>query len=94
MRGTGRQLARRIAAEHRGVLVPLAVAFVANVIAYGLVVYPLAQRVANIEQREVAAARELQAARQEHAQAAGTQGGVEFGAVALDVLGAHACREV
>jgi Tfp pilus assembly protein PilO len=59
------------------VLVPLAVAFVANVIAYGLVVYPLAQRVANIEQREVAAARELQAARQEHAQAAGTQGGKE-----------------
>jgi Tfp pilus assembly protein PilO len=77
MRGAGRQLVRRIAAEHRRILVPLAVALAVNVAAYALIVYPLSQRVANIEQREVAAARELRAARQEHAQAAGTESGKE-----------------
>ena len=64
-------LVRRIVAEHRRVLLPLAVAFLVNVIVYAAFVYPLSQRVANIEQREDAAEQTLTAARREHAQASG-----------------------
>lgn len=84
MKGSGRQLARRIAAEHRRVLVPLAVALLVNVVAYAAIVYPLSQRVANIEEREETAARDLAAAREEHAQAEGTLTGKERAARELD----------
>jgi Tfp pilus assembly protein PilO len=68
----GLPLLRRAAAEHRRIVVTLTVAFVVNVLAYAFVVYPLSQRVANIEQRNQAAAQALAQARTEHAQAQGT----------------------
>ena len=80
---TGRGLMRRVLREHRRLLVPLAIALVVNVLAYAFIVYPLSRRVANIEQREEAAARELAAARREHAQASGTLNGKERAAQEL-----------
>lgn len=68
----GIPLLRRAAAEHRRLLVVLGVAFVANVLIYALLVYPLSQRVANVEQRDQAAEQALAQARMEHAQASGT----------------------
>jgi Tfp pilus assembly protein PilO len=81
---TSRALLRRVAREHRRVLVPLGVALAVNVIAYLAVVNPLARRVANIEAREQAAARELAAAQREHAQAAGTLTGKDRAAQELE----------
>ena len=43
-----------------------------NVVIYAAVVYPLSQRVANIEQRDRTAEEQLLAAQREHAQASGT----------------------
>ena len=68
----GVPLLRRAAAEHRRIVVTLTVALVVNVLVYILVVYPLSQRVANIEQRNQAAAQALALARVEHGQAQGT----------------------
>jgi Tfp pilus assembly protein PilO len=68
----GIPLLRRAAAEHRRLVVALAVAFAANVLVYALVVYPLSQRVSNVEQRDQAAEQALAQARTEHAQASGT----------------------
>lgn len=67
----GMALVRRVAAEHRRLLVPLGLALVVNAVVYGVVVYPLSQRVANVEQRDQAAEQALSAARREHAQASG-----------------------
>jgi Tfp pilus assembly protein PilO len=67
----GLPLLRRAAAEHRRIVVTLAVALVVNVLAYILVVYPLSERVANIEQRNQGAAQALAQARTEHARAQG-----------------------
>ena len=67
----GLPLLRRAVAEHRRLVIALAVAFVVNVLVYALVVYPLAQRVANVEQRDQAAEQALAQARTEHAQASG-----------------------
>jgi Tfp pilus assembly protein PilO len=68
----GLPLLRRAAAEHRRLVVILAVALVANLRVYAFVVYPLSERVANIEQRNQAAEQALAQARIEHAQANGT----------------------
>jgi Tfp pilus assembly protein PilO len=68
----GIPLLRRAAAEHRRLLVALGVAFAANVLIYALLVYPLSQRVANVEQRDQAAEQALAQARMDHAQASGT----------------------
>lgn len=68
----GIPLLRRAAAEHRRLLVLLALACVANVLVYVLLVYPLSQRVANVEQRDEAAEEALAQARTERARAAGT----------------------
>ena len=84
MKGAGGSLVRRVVREHRPVLMPLAIALVANVLAYSFIVFPLSQRVANIEQREEAAARELASARQEHERATGTLTGKERAAEELD----------
>jgi hypothetical protein len=65
-------LVRRVVQEHRRTVYLLAAAFVANVALYFLVVYPLTQRVANVEQSTVAAERALAAARAEHGKASGT----------------------
>jgi Tfp pilus assembly protein PilO len=67
----GVPLLRRAVAEHRRIVIILAVALVANVLVYALIVYPLAERVANIEQRNQAAALALTQARTEHARANG-----------------------
>jgi Tfp pilus assembly protein PilO len=67
----GMALVRRVAQEHRRVLMPLLTALGINILLYAFAVYPLGQRVANVAQREQAAARELEAARGEHAQASG-----------------------
>jgi Tfp pilus assembly protein PilO len=68
----GQTLLRRIAAEHRRALIIIGVLLVANVLAFAGYVYPLGQRVANIEQRDRTAEQALRAAQAEHAQAAGT----------------------
>lgn len=64
-------LLRRVAQEHRRTLLPLAIVLVVNVLVYGLAVYPMAQRVANIEQSSREAQNQLAAARQEFDQANG-----------------------
>jgi len=68
----GIPLLRRAGAEHRRLLVTLGVAFAANVLVYALLVYPLSQRVANVEQRDQAAEQALGQARTDHEQASGT----------------------
>jgi Tfp pilus assembly protein PilO len=77
-------LVRRIVREHRRVVVPLLVALGVNVAAYVFIVYPLAQAVGSIEQREAAAGRELEAARREHAAASGTLNGKDRAARELE----------
>jgi len=84
MAGTTGLLVRRITREHRRVLVPLVAALIVNVLAYAFIVYPLSQRVGNIEQREAAAAQELAAARREHAAASGTLTGKDRAAQELE----------
>jgi Tfp pilus assembly protein PilO len=71
----GAPLVRRIFGEHRRVLLPLLIALAANVVLYAAAVYPLSQRVANIEERNRAAEQQLAAARREHGQALGTMTG-------------------
>jgi Tfp pilus assembly protein PilO len=68
----GLPLLRRAVSEHRRLVLILGVALLVNTILYVVVVYPLSQRVANIEQRNQAAERALAQARMEHAQATGT----------------------
>jgi type IV pilus assembly protein PilO len=65
-------LARRVFAEHRRTILPLASALVVNLLVYGFFVYPLAQRVANVEQRNQEAEQGLTAARADFTQAYGT----------------------
>jgi Tfp pilus assembly protein PilO len=68
----GVALVRRVVAERRGLVIILLVAAVLNILVYGLAVYPLSRRVANVAQRERDADRALAAARAEHEQASGT----------------------
>jgi Tfp pilus assembly protein PilO len=68
-------LGRRVLNEHRRLLVPLAIALAVNVAAYAMVVRPLEDQVANIEERDAAAERTLAAARKEHEIALGTSTG-------------------
>jgi Tfp pilus assembly protein PilO len=79
----GVALMRRVLAEHRRLILSLAVVFAVNVVAYAAGVYPLAQRVANIEQRDRAAEQALVQARREHAAARGALTGKERAAVEL-----------
>ena len=72
MSGYGMTLARRVFAEHRRTILPLASALVVNLLVYGFFVYPLAQRVANVEQRNQEAEQGLTAARADFTQAYGT----------------------
>jgi hypothetical protein len=64
-------LARRVFAENKKPVVWLAAGLVINVLAYGFGVYPLADRVANVTERNDTAARALASARQENEQASG-----------------------
>lgn len=63
---------RRIVAEKRAFIWPLALGLVANVLVFVLVVYPLSQSVAGGEQSAAASAAALAAARRAHADARGT----------------------
>ena len=76
-------LTQRIVREHRRIVVPLAIAFGVNVIVYIAAVYPLSQRVANIQQRDRTAEEQLLAARRDHAQATGTLTGKDRAAAEL-----------
>ena len=79
----GAALTRRVVAEHRRVIVPLVAILVVNVLVYAAGVYPLAQRVANIEQRDRAAEQALAQARREHDAARGALTGKERASVEL-----------
>ena len=63
---------QRIIREHRRVIIPLAIALGVNVVVYAALVYPLAQRVANIEQRDRTAENQLRGAQLDFSQATGT----------------------
>lgn len=84
MTGTTNILVRRIAREHRRVIVPLLAALAVNVAAYIFIVYPLSQAVGSIEQREAAAVQQLEAAGREHAAASGTLSGKDRAARELE----------
>ena len=68
----GVRLVQRVFQEHRRTVYLLAAAFLANVLIYAFIVYPLSQRVANVEQSTASAERALTAARAEHGKASGT----------------------
>ena len=68
----GMALARHAFEGHRKLIVTLLVVLIGNLIAFALLVYPLSQRVANVEQRNAAAELALGAARADFAQANGT----------------------
>jgi Tfp pilus assembly protein PilO len=72
MSAAGTLLARRLMGVHRRIILPLAIALLVNVLVYVLLVYPLSQRVANVEQRNQAAEQALSAGRADYAQANGT----------------------
>jgi Tfp pilus assembly protein PilO len=79
----GTTLVRRVIAEHRRVLLPLGVLFVVNLVVYAAGVYPLAERVANIAQRDRTAEQALSQAQREHAAARGALTGKERASVEL-----------
>jgi Tfp pilus assembly protein PilO len=79
----GGTLFQRVMLEHRRVVLPLAIALGVNLVIYVAVVYPLSQRVANIEQRDRTAEEQLLAAQREHAQATGTLTGKDRAAAEL-----------
>ena len=83
---SGSALLRRIGREHRRVLLPLAVLIAANIIIYALVVYPMAQRVANIEESSRAAEIDLATARRDFDQANGTLTGKDRAAQELSTF--------
>jgi Tfp pilus assembly protein PilO len=63
---------RQALGEHRRVIGVALVVLLANAVFYGVFVYPLSQRVANVEQRNAEAERALATAREEFTQANGT----------------------
>jgi len=82
---------RRVLADKRSWLSPLAVVFLLNVAAYALAVYPLSVKVRSVQARERAAATELGAAQRDNAdaQAAHTardRANAALGAFYTDVL--------
>jgi len=79
----GMTLVRRAMSEHRRVVLPLVIALGINVVVFAAGVYPLSQRVANIEQRDRTAEEQLLAAQRDHAQAAGTLSGKDRAATEL-----------
>jgi Tfp pilus assembly protein PilO len=79
----GMPIGRRVLAEHRRLVTPLLIALVVNVLVYALFVYPLAQRVANVEQRNQQAGQALAAARADFEQATGTLTGKDRAATEL-----------
>ncbi len=82
----GTPLVRRVVQEHKRAIYPLGIALLLNLLAYGAVVYPLSQRVANIEERDRAAETALAAARAEYARASGTVSGKDRAAKELETF--------
>ena len=80
---TGVPLIKRIAADHRRLVVPLAVAVALNVLAYAFYIHPLAERVANVTERNQRADRELAEARRDYERASGTLKGKDRAIEAL-----------
>jgi Tfp pilus assembly protein PilO len=80
---SGTPIARRALAEHRRFVLALAIGFAVNVLVYALFVFPLAQRVANVEQRNAQAGQELTAAQADFGQANGTLTGKDRAATEL-----------
>jgi Tfp pilus assembly protein PilO len=80
---TATPLARRALAEHRTFVVPLVIALAVNVLVYAFFVFPLAQRVANVEQRNQQAGQALTAAQADFSQANGTLTGKDRAATEL-----------
>jgi Tfp pilus assembly protein PilO len=74
---------RRILREHRRTVVPLLGLLVIDVLAYGLLVYPLSSRVSNVTERTTTSEAALAAARREYAQASGTLNGKSRAATEL-----------
>jgi len=83
MSSHGMPIGRRVFAEYRRLVTPLVIALVVNVLVYALFVYPLAQRVANVEQRNQQAGQALAAAQADFAQANGTLTGKDRAATEL-----------
>jgi len=79
----GMPLLRRLLAEHRRVVIPIVAVLVINILVYAFAVYPLAQRVANVEQRERAARQELTQAKREYDAVRGALVGKERATVEL-----------
>jgi Tfp pilus assembly protein PilO len=79
----GGSLFARALADYRRVIVPLAIAFVVNLLVYVFAVYPLTQRVANVEQRNQSAEQALAVATREHDAAQGALTGKERASVEL-----------
>jgi len=79
----GDAVVQRMMREHRRLVIPLAIALGINAIVYAGVVYPLSQRVANIEQRDRTAEEQLLAAQRDHMQATGTLTGKDRAAAEL-----------
>lgn len=82
----GMPLLRRIVAEHRRLVYPLVAALAVNVVVYAAYVYPLSQRVANVEQRDRAAEQELAAASRELTRARGIMTGKDRAAKELETF--------
>lgn len=76
--------ARRIVAEKRAFIWPIALAFLANVLVFVLVVYPLAQTVAGGEQAAAESAAALREARRAHADARATVEGKDQADIELE----------
>lgn len=79
-------LLRRITEEHRKMLLAVGIALAANVLVYALVVYPMADRVANIERTSQEAQNELRTARGEFDRANGTLTGKDKAAQELSTF--------
>jgi Tfp pilus assembly protein PilO len=81
--GQGTPLLNRVLAERRGLIVPLAGLLAINLLVYAVAVYPLEQRVANVQQRDRAAEQALSAARREYDAAQGALTGKDRAAAEL-----------
>jgi Tfp pilus assembly protein PilO len=79
----GVPLLRRLLAEYRRVIIPILAVFAINVLVYAFAVYPLAQRVANVEQRDREAKQALSQAKREYDAVSGAVVGKERATVEL-----------
>jgi Tfp pilus assembly protein PilO len=79
-----RPLIRRIAWEHRHLVIPIVVLMVLNAVLYGAVIFPVSRRVGNVTERRQQAANELASARFAHTRAAAALNGKSAAARELD----------